>query len=159
MADRRLPETDPIAVATPQALAASAAKVATVSWSAAAMPRTGYSAGGTRTPAGERSIGERPSNRRGNPVTGVSTGSPAGSPWGLRTERRRLRKQLSAFLFPLAVKNAAEPRPASRALKGPSGRPARFLQGRAAGWPRSWLAIVQATFVVSAKALHDNAAQ
>ncbi len=62
------------------------------------MSRTGRTAGGTRTPAGERSIGERPSNRRGEPVTGVPTDLSVGSHWGLRTERRWLRKRLSAFL-------------------------------------------------------------
>jgi hypothetical protein len=40
-------------------------------WSVAAMLRTEPSTTGTRTPGVERSIGERPSNRRGIPVTGI----------------------------------------------------------------------------------------
>src|SRR5918997_4614004 len=40
-------------------------------WSVAAMLRTEPSATGTQVPGVERSIGERPSNRRCTPVTGI----------------------------------------------------------------------------------------
>jgi hypothetical protein len=40
-------------------------------WSVAAMPRTEPSTTGTQVPGVERSIGERPSNRCGAPVTGI----------------------------------------------------------------------------------------